>query len=108
VILESLRTGDSAYRYGGEEFLIILPEQTLESASAVAERLRHSVEDLAIPHEGKTPPGVVTISVGLAALSPEEKKSFEELLKEADAALYDAKEAGRNRAIAYDGSATTA
>ncbi|MBA2271328.1 MAG: diguanylate cyclase [Chthoniobacterales bacterium] len=103
VISEGLRTGDSAYRYGGEEFLVILPEQSLESASVAAERLRCGVEDLALPHEAKTPLGVVTISVGLAALSPGEKRLFEELLKEADDALYGAKEAGRNRVVAHDG-----
>lgn len=106
VISQSLRKGDSAYRYGGEEFLILLPEQTLESAGAAAERLRRGVEELALPHEAKTPPGVVTVSVGLAALSPGEKKSFEELLKEADEALYAAKEAGRNRVVPHDATAS--
>lgn len=101
VAVDSFRQGDMLYRYGGEEFLIILPEQTLESASVAAERLRRSVEDLAIPHEAKTPPGVVTISVGLAVLSPGEKKSLEVLLKEADTALYKAKEAGRNTVAIY-------
>lgn len=96
-ILGNLRAGDAAYRYGGEEFLIILREQDLGSACAAAERLRRGVEELAIPHESRTPPGaVVTISVGLAALTPEEEKTFEELLKEADAALYGAKEGGKN------------
>lgn len=102
VISENLREGDTAYRYGGEEFLIILPEQTLESASVAAERLRRSVEELAIPHDAKTPPGVVTISLGLAILSPGEKKLAEELLKEADTALYRAKEAGRNRVAVHE------
>lgn len=60
------------------------------------------MEELVIPHEAKTPPRVVTISVGLAALPAGESKPIEELLKEADATLYDAKEAGRNRVVAYD------
>ncbi len=102
VISENLRRGDMAYRYGGEEFLVILPEQDLESASVAAERLRCHVEELAIPHEAKMPPGVVTISVGLAALPAGERKPIEEMLKEADAALYDAKELGRNRVVSYD------
>jgi diguanylate cyclase (GGDEF)-like protein len=101
VISENLRTGDQAYRYGGEEFLILLPEQTLESAKLVAERLRRSVEDLMLPHEAKTPPGVLTISLGLAVLSAYKKKRVEELLKEADDALYRAKEAGRNKVVLY-------
>ena len=103
-ISENLRAGDVTYRYGGEEFLILLREQSLESASVAAEHLRRSVEDLAIPHEASTPPGVVTISVGLAALPPGEKKPAEELLKEADAALYRAKEAGRNRVMSHNGT----
>jgi two-component system, cell cycle response regulator len=106
VISGNLRAGDTAYRYGGEEFLTILPEQTLESATPVAERLRRSVEGLAITHETRRPPGVVTISVGLATFSRGEKRSFEELLKEADDALYAAKEAGRNRIMVHDTTAS--
>ncbi|MBA2714939.1 MAG: diguanylate cyclase [Rubrobacteraceae bacterium] len=101
-ILWNLRAGDTAYRYGGEEFLVILPDQDLESASVAAERLRCGVEELAIPHESRTPPGaVVTVSVGLAALTPGEKKTLEDLLKEADAALYRAKEGGKNGVALY-------
>jgi two-component system, cell cycle response regulator len=106
VISGNLRAGDTAYRYGGEEFLTILPEQTLASATPAAERLRRSVEGLAITHETRTPPGVVTISVGLATFSRGEKRSFEELLKEADDALYAAKEAGRNRIMVHDTTAS--
>jgi two-component system, cell cycle response regulator len=106
VILENLRRGDTAYRYGGEEFLIILPEQSLEATSVAAERLRRGVEDLAMSHESNLPQGVVTISVGLAVLSPGEKKPFEELLKEADDALYAAKEAGRNRVVVHNAPAS--
>ena len=101
VISENLRSGDTAYRYGGEEFLVILPGQSLESASVVAERLRRSVEDLAIPHEGKTSPGLLTISVGMASLPPGGSKDAETLLKEADTALYNAKAAGKNRVAFY-------
>ncbi len=95
-ILQSFRTGDTSYRYGGEEFLIILPEQSLESAALAAERLRRAVEELAIPHEDSKS-GIVTVSCGLAELSPDEKKTVEELLKEADEALYQAKEGGKNK-----------
>ena len=100
-ISANIRVADTAYRYGGEEFLVILPEQTLESASIAAERLRRSIEELALPHEANKSAGVVTISIGLAVLSPGEKKSAEELLKEADTALYRAKEAGRNTIVTY-------
>jgi two-component system, cell cycle response regulator len=73
-ILQSFGTRDASYRYGGEEFLIILPEQTLESTALAAERLRRAVEELAISHEASEPGGIVTVSCGLAELSPGEKK----------------------------------
>ena len=91
------RSGDTAYRYGGEEFLIILPEQDRDSAVEVADRLRQAVEELGIPHEAKDPPGVVTISAGVAALPAGTSKSAANLLGDADAALYRAKQSGRNR-----------
>ncbi|QIN81617.1 diguanylate cyclase [Rubrobacter tropicus] len=94
-ISASLRGGDTAYRYGGEEFLIVLPEQSVEMAVGIADRLRHTVEDLGIPHESNPPGNVVTISAGVAAFSS--AGAPDDLLKEADAALYAAKRAGRNR-----------
>ncbi|TCJ16436.1 diguanylate cyclase [Rubrobacter taiwanensis] len=96
-IAENCRREDLIYRYGGEEFLIILPEQDLESAVLVAGRLRGAVERLGIPHRANEPPGVVTISAGVAALEADAEREIEDLLREADAALYRAKEAGRNR-----------
>ena len=101
VISENLRGGDMAYRYGGEEFLIVLPEQSLESGVSIADRLRRAVEDLRLPHE-ENPAGVVTVSLGVAALAAgEPEKSADDLLREAAAALDRAKEAGRNRVMAY-------
>jgi two-component system cell cycle response regulator len=96
-ILQSFRAGDASYRYGGEEFLILLPDQPLETAALAAERLRRAVEELAIPHEASETGGIVTVSCGLAELSPGEKKTIEELLKEADEALYQAKVGGKNK-----------
>ena len=75
----------------------------MESARVAIERLRQAIEDLAIPRKGKTPPGILTVSVGLAKLSSGEKKSVEVLLMEADDALYAAKEAGRNRIMTRSG-----
>jgi diguanylate cyclase (GGDEF)-like protein len=95
-ISSSLRGADTAYRYGGEEFLIMLPEQDVEAATAVADRLRRAIEDLGIPHEANEGADVVTISAGVAALSiPGEDPDH--LLREADEALYAAKQSGRNR-----------
>jgi len=96
-VMRNRRSGDTAYRYGGEEFLIVLPEQTLESAASTTDHLRKTVEALRIPHEFNAPFGLVTISAGVAALSKRDPKSAGELLEQADTALYRAKEAGRNR-----------
>lgn len=95
-IAHQSRIGDRAYRYGGEEFLVVLPEQTLESAALTINRMRAAVEALEIPHESKEPPGIVTVSAGIAEIRPGMKKTLEMLLKEADDALYVAKDAGRN------------
>lgn len=93
------RDGDTTYRYGGEEILVILPEQSLETAAIAVERMRREVEALAIPHPGNAASGMVTISAGIAAFDPEDA-SGDRLLRAADAALYVAKEAGRNRIAA--------
>ncbi len=101
-MLRTFRTGDASYRFGGEEFLAILPEQSLKASAVAAERLRSAVENLAIPHEN-SPEGVVTVSCGLAELASGEKKTVDELLKQADAALYEAKERGKNNIAIYGG-----
>ena len=95
------RSGDAAYRYGGEEFLLILPGQSLLSGAIAAERLRRAIEALAIPHPGIEPGGRVTISVGVAALTRDGKKTAEQLLDEADQALYQAKREGRDRVVGF-------
>jgi diguanylate cyclase (GGDEF)-like protein len=90
------RGGDTLYRYGGEEFLYILPAQSLASGVAAAERMRRSVEHLAIPH-ARNRAGVLTISAGVAMLDPDTTRSAGDVLKGADEALYRAKALGRNR-----------
>ncbi|MEW6638497.1 MAG: GGDEF domain-containing protein, partial [Actinomycetota bacterium] len=99
---ENFRKADSVYRFGGEEFLALLPEQSLESAVVAAERLRLRVQELAIPHEGNDPPGVVTVSLGIAELRTGAQKAAQTLLKEADEALYRAKNSGRNAVAVYE------
>ena len=98
-VARHLRSGDKAYRYGGEEFLVVLPEQSLEDARGVAERIRQAVEDLDILHDAKEPPGGITISAGVSSLSAQDGRPIGALLAEADAALYRAKRSGRNRVV---------
>ena len=92
------RAGDLVARYGGEEFAAVLPLTDLDAATAVAERMRKGVEGLAMPH-GAVPLGVVTISAGVAATRPEIGADPLDLLARADAALYEAKAAGRNGVV---------
>jgi len=95
----ALREGDVAYRYGGEEFVFVLRNATLEEAQAVAERVRATVAAAAIAHPDGLG-GIVTASIGVAAGAGEAGQ----LLAEADAALYQAKRSGRDRvAIAIGG-----
>jgi two-component system chemotaxis response regulator CheY len=96
LLREQARTSDSLYRYGGEEFLCIFPEQTLATGSIAAERMRDGLEALAIPHAGNDN-GVLTLSAGMAVLDSSRQRSVDEVLKDADEALYRAKELGRNR-----------
>ncbi len=92
-LARTIRSGDTLYRYGGEEFLVLLPEQTLDGAALAGERLRLAVEELGLPHPDG---GAVTVSVGVAGMG-DASCTPEELFEHADRALYRAKENGRNR-----------
>ena len=91
-MLAQLRTVDQLGRFGGEEFLILLPDATLDDARACATRLLGSVAGLSLPAR---PEVRVTISIGLSACLPGE--SAHALLGRVDRALYQAKRDGRNR-----------
>jgi diguanylate cyclase (GGDEF)-like protein len=95
------RVGDAVYRFGGEEFLLVLPEQSLESGATATERIREDVAALAIPHPACGAGAVLTMSAGVARLEPSDHGDFEAVLKRADAALYCAKDLGRN-CVAFD------
>jgi diguanylate cyclase (GGDEF)-like protein len=93
------RTRDLPARYGGEEFALILPDTDAAGALAVAQRIRAGIEAMGMAHEA-SPFGIVTASLGVAALLPErapDVASAAALVERADCALYRAKEAGRNR-----------
>jgi diguanylate cyclase (GGDEF)-like protein/PAS domain S-box-containing protein len=80
------RSGDSVYRVGGDEFICLLAEQTLETGAIAVERMVHSIAALAIPHGG-SPTGLLTVSTGLALLDAEHLKATGDLLMEAEGAL---------------------
>jgi diguanylate cyclase (GGDEF)-like protein len=103
VLAADQRADDTAYRYGGEEFIIIYADERLPGAVAAATHLRQTIEALAIPHTGNHPHRILTISVGIATYEPGNDQSASSILKQADQALYTAKQHGRNQiATAHD------
>jgi len=96
-LTKGIRAEDFVCRFGGEEFVIILPTADLASSRARAERLRERTRELTILHQGKSM-GMITISVGVAAF-PEHGTSPKELMAAADAALYEAKRGGRDQVV---------
>ena len=94
------RPADQLFRYGGEEFAIIMPQTGKDGGTGVAERVREAVSALRIPHS-QSAPGHVTVSIGVAAISAITARrgypACEELIRVADKALYSAKNSGRNK-----------
>ena len=98
VIRSTIREYDIAGRFGGEEFTIALPEVDQDAARVIAERLRHAIEHTSIEITNKGVPINITISLGIASLTPG-ISSAEEMLHAADVALYQAKLQGRNKVV---------
>jgi len=99
-IADSLnRPGDLAARFGGEEFICILPETDQEGAQAVARIVHEAVAALALPHEFSDVADYVTISLGIATTWPQENGTIEDLTREADLNMYEAKRRGRNMVV---------
>ncbi len=98
LITREVREGDTCYRYGGEEFCVILPNADTAGARAVAERVRVAFEDAEfMPDDGE--PARLTVSIGVAVY-PENARTPEDLVRCADKALYRAKDQGRNLVLA--------
>ena len=103
-LLKNVRAEDFVCRYGGEEFVVILPTADVEGSTTRAEKLRSKMRELSILHQGKSL-GMVTFSIGVAAF-PANGMSPKELMAAADGALYEAKRGGRDQvAVALSKSA---
>ncbi len=106
IISHSARSSDIPVRYGGEEFVIILPETSLDGALVIAERLRDRVENhpFRLSDDGNTDPEEIsiTISIGISYTSASKMVTSDELVAQGDKALYHAKKNGRNRVVTYD------
>jgi diguanylate cyclase (GGDEF)-like protein/PAS domain S-box-containing protein len=102
----SLRAADSLFRFGGEEFTLLLPGADLRESQQVAEKARLAVEALQLTHQGRSL-GKLSISLGVASF-PQTGQGSAELLKQADEALYDAKHGGRNRSSLWQPPAKNA
>lgn len=105
-LVEALRGSDLAFRYGGEEFIVLLPETDFQSAIQVAERLRELVESKSVQTLRGVAPHGVTVSVGVAAY-PRDGETRGDLLKAVDDLLYRAKEFGKNRVYCREEGART-
>lgn len=95
IIKSCLRKMDSAYRYGGEEFTVILPETEGDEAATVAERIRYAIEKEKFYPEQRKEAQIITISVGVTEYHHQEEVSI--LVQRADKAMYLSKQSGRNR-----------
>jgi diguanylate cyclase (GGDEF)-like protein len=92
------RSGDLAARYGGEEFVLVYPAMDISHAKKQATRLLHQMANLALPHPSG---GFVSVSIGVCVSTPTPEVDMIQLLRNADSALYKAKETGRNRYVLY-------
>jgi len=95
------RGGDLAARYGGEEFGLILSDTSSDNAEQFASNCRMAVENMKIPHMPSDISDHITISIGITTLMGKPDENLEDLLNDADKALYQAKNSGRNKICIY-------
>lgn len=99
----AMRPQDVVARYGGEEFAILLPQEDLAGAETVARKVLDEIAALKIGHERSSVCPFVTVSMGITSLTPHEQREPAQLVTNADALLYEAKAAGRNRFLSRAG-----
>lgn len=100
-LARNTRTGDVLCRYGGEEFCLLLPDASTEQARAIAERIRVLIESSAVEGGRSTRVERITSSFGVASVDYGASR-LEELIDQADNALYKSKESGRNRVTVWE------
>jgi diguanylate cyclase (GGDEF)-like protein len=103
VIRDTIDEESLAFRFGGEEFVILLPEASIHQAAMKAEQLRENVAKTLFPYGEKQPNGCLTISLGVSSTESESITNAFELIDGADKALYEAKRKGKNKVIVHEG-----
>lgn len=99
IIEKYIRKGDVAARFGGEEFIVLLIECGKKNAFKTAERIRKAVEKLSIPYLKKEIR--ITLSCGISTIAESNSKNDDEIIRQADRALYSSKQNGRNKTTIY-------
>jgi len=97
-LLESQRKSDVVCRYGGEEFVVLLPNTDLEGAIVVAEKIREDIGNITV-NLGEDSCLQFTVSIGVSMVKMKEERNLEVVLKRADDAMYEAKKSGKNRVV---------
>ena len=93
------RATDCCARFGGEEFIVLSPDTTIKQGQVMADKIQEAIANLKIPHHESKVKSYLTVSIGVAVLTPRPELSVEDLIEAADKAMYQAKSAGRNQTI---------
>ncbi len=107
VIQDSIKKDHIPFRFGGEEFIILLPDTSLDLAVSVAESIRENVVKTPFPCGEKQPLGRLTISIGVASTEGLQESNSRKIVDAADKALYKAKETGKNKVVSFEGVITS-